>query len=51
MEKANFLKDPVEHIDIKSFDSTAIIEAIRNMSFTTEDTARATDIFNIDKVE
>jgi len=47
MEKADFLKDPVEHIDIKSFDSTAIIEAMRNMSFTAGDIARAADIFNM----
>ncbi len=47
MAKADFLKDPVEHIDIKSFDSTAIIEAMRNMSFTAGDIARATDIFNM----
>ncbi|MHC4725384.1 MAG: deoxyhypusine synthase family protein, partial [Planctomycetota bacterium] len=46
MEKSDFLKDPVKHIDIKSFDSTRIIEAMRDMSFTARDTARAADIFN-----
>jgi deoxyhypusine synthase len=46
MEKSDFLKDPVKHIDIKSFDSSPIIEAMRDMSFTARDTARATDIFN-----
>jgi deoxyhypusine synthase len=46
MEKSDFLKKPVEHIDIKSFDSTRIIEAMREMSFTAGDTARAADIFN-----
>jgi deoxyhypusine synthase len=46
MEKSDFLKDPVKHIDIKSFDSTPIIEAMRDMSFTARDTARAADIFN-----
>ena len=46
MEKNDFLKDPVKHIDIKSFDSTEIIEAMKNMSFTARDTARAADIFN-----
>jgi len=46
MEKNDFLKDPVKHIDIKSFDSTKIIEAMKDMSFTARDTARAADIFN-----
>jgi len=46
MEKSDFLKDPVKHIDIKSFDSTRIIEAMRDMSFTARDTAKAADIFN-----
>ncbi len=46
MEKNDFLRDPVKHIDIKSFDSTEIIEAMKNMSFTARDTARAADIFN-----
>jgi len=46
MEKSDFLKNPVKHIDIKSFDSTGIIEAMREMSFTAGDTAKAADIFN-----
>jgi len=46
MEKNDFLRDPVKHIDIKSFDSTKIIEAMKDMSFTARDTARAADIFN-----
>ncbi len=46
MEKKDFLKEPVKHIDIKSFDSTKIIEAMRDMSFTAGDTARAADIYN-----
>ncbi len=47
MEKKDFLKEPVEHIDIKSFDSTVIIEAMRDMSFSAGDTARAAEIFNM----
>ena len=47
MEKNDFLKDPVKHIDIKSFDSTEIIEAMKDMSFTARDTARAAEIFNL----
>ena len=46
MEKSDFLKDPVKHIDIKSFDSTGIIEAMKDMSFTARDTAGAADILN-----
>ncbi len=46
MDKRDILKDPVQHIDIKSFDSTAIINGMREMSFTARDTARAADIFN-----
>jgi deoxyhypusine synthase len=46
MEKADFLKEPVKHTDIKSFDSTEIIEAMKNMSFTARETAKAAEIFN-----
>jgi deoxyhypusine synthase len=46
MDKKDILKQPVEHIDIKSFDSTRIIDAMRGMSFTARDTARAADILN-----
>lgn len=46
MDKKDYLKDPVEHIDIKSFDATQMIEAMRDMSFTARDTARAADIFD-----
>ena len=45
MEKKDFLKDPVKHIDIKSFDSTKIIEAMRDMSFTSRETSLAADIY------
>lgn len=45
MKKRDFLKDPVKHIDIKTFDSTPIIDAMREMSFTSRDTATAADIF------
>jgi deoxyhypusine synthase len=44
MEKKDLLKEVVEHIDIKSFDSTPIIDAMRKMSFTSRDTASAADI-------
>jgi len=47
MRKKDFLKEPVKHVDIKSFDSTEIIEAMKGTSFTARDTARAADIFNM----
>ncbi|MHC4498500.1 MAG: 1,9-bis(guanidino)-5-aza-nonane synthase [Planctomycetota bacterium] len=46
MQKKDFLTDPVKHIDIKSFDSTQIIDAMRDMSFTSRDTAAAADVLN-----
>lgn len=46
MKKKALLKDPVKHIDIKSFDSAPIIDAMRDMSFTSRDTAAAADILN-----
>ena len=45
MKKDDFLKEPVKHIDIKSFDSTKIIDSMRGMSFSARDTANAADIF------
>ncbi len=46
MKKKDLLKDVVKHIDIKSFDSTPIINSMRDMSFTSRDTAAAADIFD-----
>ncbi|HNV80551.1 MAG: deoxyhypusine synthase [Tenuifilaceae bacterium] len=47
MEKKDLLKDVIKHIDIKSFDSTPIINAMRDMSFTSRDTASAADILEM----
>jgi deoxyhypusine synthase len=44
--KKKYLKDVVKHIDIKSFDSSPIIDSMREMSFTSRDTASAADILN-----
>lgn len=44
MSKKELLKETIEHIDIKSFDSTSIIDSMRKMSFTSRDTAAAADI-------
>ncbi len=45
--KKQLLKDPVKHIDIKKINGKEIIDAYRNMSFSSRDTARAADIFNM----
>ena len=44
--KKSLLNNPVEHIDIKSFDARKIIDGMGKMSFTSRDTARAAGIFN-----
>jgi len=44
MNKKDLLKDTIKHIDIKSFDAAPIINAMRDMSFTSRDTANAADI-------
>jgi deoxyhypusine synthase len=44
--KKSLLKNPIEHIDIKSFDARKIIDGMGKMSFTSRDTARAAGIYN-----
>jgi len=44
MEKKDLLKQTIEHIDIKSFDSAPVIDSMRKMSFTSRETANAADI-------
>lgn len=46
MNKKEFLKDIVKHIDITSFRATPIIDAMREMSFSSRATAEAADIFS-----
>ncbi len=46
MKKSDLLKDLIKHIDIASFDSTPIINSMRDMSFTSRDTANAADILD-----
>ena len=41
------MKETIKHIDIKSFDSTPIINSFREMSFTSREIARATNILNM----
>jgi deoxyhypusine synthase len=44
MKKKDLLKDVIKHIDITAINSTKIIDSMRDMSFTSRDTASATDI-------
>ena len=44
--KAELLAHEVKHIDIKSFDARQIVDAMKDMSFTSRDLGRATDIYN-----
>jgi deoxyhypusine synthase len=43
--KKDFLKKPVEHIDITSFDSRKIISSMEKMSFVSRETANAANIY------
>ena len=44
--KRDFLKNPIEHIDITSFDAQKIISSMEKMSFVSRETANAANIFN-----
>ena len=44
--KKDFLKYPVEHIDITSFDARKIISSMEKMSFVSRETANAANIYN-----
>ena len=44
MNKKDYLKDKIRHIDIKSFDSTPIIRSMEDMSFSSRETALAAGI-------
>ena len=47
MSKKQFLKETVRHIDIKKINSVPIIDSMRHMYFSSRDTARAADVFNM----
>ena len=44
--KKKYLKKPVEHIDITSFDTRDIISSMEKMSFVSRETANAANIYN-----
>ena len=46
MKKKALLKEVIQQVDATKFDATAIIDAMREMSFSSRDTARAADIFS-----
>ncbi len=45
--KAELLSAPIEHLDISAFDARPVIDAMRKMSFSSRDTARAADILSM----
>ena len=46
-KKAELLADVVEHVDITTYDARPVIDAMRKMSFSSRDTARAADILSM----
>jgi deoxyhypusine synthase len=46
MKKKDFLKKPVQHIDIKSFDAVGLVEAMQRMSFSARDLGDAAAIYD-----
>lgn len=46
MKKKDLLKDVVKHIDIKKINTTDLVNAMRDMSFSSRDTATAVDIYD-----
>ncbi len=47
MDKKDYLKSTVEHIDIKKINSVEIVEAMKKMSFTSRDLGRAAEIYDM----
>src|SRR6187551_150823 len=45
--KAELLANVVKHVDITAYDARPVIDAMRGMSFSSRDTARAADIFSM----
>jgi len=46
-KRKELLKDVVKHVDITQIDTTKVIDAMRDMSFSSRDTAHATDILQL----
>ncbi len=45
-EKKDYLKEVVEHIDIKKHNVVPLVEAMENMAFTERDLNRAAQIYD-----
>ncbi|PIQ23838.1 deoxyhypusine synthase [bacterium (Candidatus Blackallbacteria) CG17_big_fil_post_rev_8_21_14_2_50_48_46] len=45
MQKSEYLKNPVQHVDITQFDASPLIHAYRGMAFQARNLARAADIW------
>ncbi|MFA6029973.1 MAG: deoxyhypusine synthase [Elusimicrobiota bacterium] len=46
-KKSDFLKTPIEHIDIKKHDTVKLVEAMSKMAFSARDLARASEIYDM----
>jgi len=46
MKKKDLMKDVIKHIDITSFDARPVIDSMRDMSFSSRETANAADILD-----
>ena len=46
-KKKDLLRDEIKHIDITKIDATCIIDSMRDMAFSSRDTARAADILQM----
>src|SRR3989344_1359638 len=47
MKKNDLLKQEIKHVDIKAFDATPMVMAMKHMSFTARDTYRAAEILEM----
>ncbi|MGH9406020.1 MAG: 1,9-bis(guanidino)-5-aza-nonane synthase [Terriglobia bacterium] len=47
MQKSDFLRETIQHIDIKAHDLTALVDAMRSMAFSARDLARAAEIYDL----
>jgi len=46
LKKSDFLKEPIEHIDITKHDTRALVEAMSKMAYSARDLARASEIYD-----
>jgi deoxyhypusine synthase len=47
IDKSKFLKEKIEHIDIKKHDTRALVKAMSKMSFSARDLGRASEIYDM----